>query len=979
MFARILVRFYFSAFGLLALGIPPGFAQQDSRGKPQSVSEAKYAPPLFIARKTPGSVSSTRYFAVTPETRAYFLRDRVQYRTRNASFQVEFLDSTMQQEIRGEEPQSARINYLIGDDPRGWSTDLPTYRKLVYRDLYSGIDAHFSFSGMRVKSEFVIAPGADPQRIAFRYTGLGPPHIDQHGDLTFASEQGGFREEAPTAFQWVQDRRVNVQAKFAVSEDGVIHFELGTFDGTRALIIDPVVSYSSYLGGHGESAATAVAADSSGNVYLTGWTDSIDFPIAGALQGRNAGSVDAFVAKLNAAGNTLLYATYIGGSGEDRGLGIAVDGSGNAYVTGFTTSTDFPTSLPMQSRLLGTRDAFVLKLNALGNALTFSTYLGGTVAENGNAIALDPQGNAYVAGDTTSYDFPTRVPFQASNNGRQDAFVAKISPSGALLYATYLGGNGDDRATAIAVDASGSAYLTGSTFSNNFPTLSAFQAITGGGQDAFVTKLSPSGSSLVYSTYLGGSGGAAGAPEAGTGIAVDAQGNAFIAGMTSSMNFPVVAAFQPVMGGGTENAFLSKLNPLGTALVYSTYFGGSTLDYANAVAVDAAGNAYVAGLTGSTDLPLAFPLQATLAGGYDAFVFTLNAAGSALNFSTYYGGAGLDSANGIALDRSGNVYVAGETLSPDFPIAGGVQSSNLGYIGGFVLKLSSPVKAAIFRNGLWVIDLNGNFQWDGPGIDRVVTLGQSGDIPVAGDWNGDGRKKAGIFRNGLWVLDYNGNGQWDGTSVDRAYFLGQAGDIPVVGDWNGTGFDKIGVFRNGLWVLDYNGNGQWDGTSIDRAMFLGQAGDVPVVGDWNGPGTAKVAVFRNGLWVFDYNGNGQWDGTSIDRAMFLGQAGDIPVVGDWNGSGTTKGGVFRNGLWVLDYNGNFQWDGTSIDKATFLGQSGDVPVVGDWNGSGWSKIGIFRNGLWMFDYNGNFQWDGTTIDRVMVLGQTGDVPVPAKW
>jgi uncharacterized repeat protein (TIGR01451 family) len=292
---------------------------------------------------------------------------------------------------------------------------------------------------------------------------------------------------------------------------------------------------------------------------------------------------------------------------------------------------------------------------------------------------------------------------------------------------------------------------------------------------------------------------------------------------------------------------------------------------------------------------------------------------------------------------------------------------------------ASGSKGAVFRNGLWVIDLNGNFQWDGPGIDRAMVLGQAGDIPVTGDWNGDGRRKAGIFRNGMWVLDYNGNGQWDGPSIDKVAFLGQAGDIPLVGDWNGSGTSKIGVFRNGLWVLDYNGNFQWDGTAVDRAMALGQAGDIPVVGDWNGSGTSKGGVFRNGLWVLDYNGNFQWDGTAVDRAMALGQAGDIPVVGDWNGSGTAKGGVFRNGLWVLDYNGNFQWDGPSVDVAAMLGQGGDVPVVGDWNGSGSGKIGIFRNGLWVFDYNGNFQWDGTTIDRAMALGQVGDVPMPAKW
>jgi hypothetical protein len=288
-------------------------------------------------------------------------------------------------------------------------------------------------------------------------------------------------------------------------------------------------------------------------------------------------------------------------------------------------------------------------------------------------------------------------------------------------------------------------------------------------------------------------------------------------------------------------------------------------------------------------------------------------------------------------------------------------------------------KVGIFRSGLWVIDKNGNSQWDGAPPDETISLGQAGDIAVVGDWNGDGRAKAGIFRNGLWVLDYNGNGVWDGPSIDRVYNLGQAGDTPVVGDWNGSGFAKIGVFRNGLWILDYNGNGQWDGPSTDRADNLGQTGDIPVVGDWNGSGFTKIGVFRNGLWVLDYNGNGQWDGPSTDHVYNVGQTGDIPVVGDWNASGFAKIGIFRGGLWVLDYNGNGVWDGPGIDRAVSLGQDGDIPVVGDWNGSGFAKVGIFRSGLWVLDYNGNGAWDGPGTDRAFFLGQAGDIPTVSPW
>jgi PKD repeat protein len=289
-------------------------------------------------------------------------------------------------------------------------------------------------------------------------------------------------------------------------------------------------------------------------------------------------------------------------------------------------------------------------------------------------------------------------------------------------------------------------------------------------------------------------------------------------------------------------------------------------------------------------------------------------------------------------------------------------------------------KIGFFRNGFWLLDYNGNYQWDGPSVDRTAWLGQALDNTTIGDWGGTGNGKIGVFRNGLWVIDYNGNYSWDGTSIDKAASLGQAGDIPVVGNWNGDGTgDKIGVFRNGLWVIDYNGNYSWDGTSIDKAASLGQAGDIPVVGDWNGDGKKKIGFFRNGFWLLDYNGNYQWDGPSVDKTGSLGQSGDIPVIGDWNGDGKDEIGVFRNGLWVIDYNGNYGWDGTSIDRAASLGQAGDIPVIGDWNGDGKKKIGVFRNGLWVIDYNGNFGWDGTSIDKAASLGQAGDIPVIGKW
>ncbi|MGD0302075.1 MAG: SBBP repeat-containing protein, partial [Bryobacteraceae bacterium] len=651
-----------------------------------------FADPLFFK-------GGEGYISMTRDARAYFLKDRVVYKIHHLAFQAEFLDASGI-DPEGEDRQAGVVNCLTGNRPQDWSTNLPTYKEVVYHGVYRGIDVGFAFAGSRLKSEYVVASGGNPSLIRVRYAGLGAPDIDQGGNLTFMSELGEFREEKPAAFQLRGAARIDVPAAYKIWPDGGVGFELGAFDPTLPLVIDPVVVYSSYFGALGDTAATAVAVDSNGNAYVTGWTDSTDLPTASPLQGFNAGSVDAFVMKVNSAGNTLLYATYIGGAGDDRAYGIAVDGGGNAYVTGTTTSSNFPITLALQASLSGARDAFVLKLNAAGNSLTFSTYLGGSGTEISYGIALDSQGNAYVTGDTTSSNFPTLTPFQASNGGGQDAFVSKISAAGVLVYSTYLGGSGTDHAAAISVDSSGNAYITGGTFSTNFPTATPFQAANAGGEDAFVTKLSPGGNSLVYSTYLGGSGGALGSPEAGAGIAVDTLGDAFVVGSTSSTNFPVAAAVQLIPGAGTMNAFISEFNPFGTGLVYSTYFGGSTQDYGQAIAVDLAGNAYVAGYTGSADMPTVSPIQASLEGSYNAFVLIIGSSGAALNFATYYGGTGLDSANAITLDPSGNVIVAGQTSSANFPIVGGVQGSLLGTFEAFLVKLNPGIAQPDFTLGM---------------------------------------------------------------------------------------------------------------------------------------------------------------------------------------------------------------------------------------------------------------------------------------
>jgi len=528
--------------------------------------------------------------------------------------------------MSGLEEQPGKTNYFIGKDPAKWRTDVPTYAKVHYRGVYPGIDLVYYGNQRQLEYDFVVAPGADPKKIVLGFKGTDELEIDAQGDLVLHTPGGNIRQHKPVIYQEIDGVRREIDGRYVIKSGKRVGFRLAAYDTTRPLVIDPVViAYSSYLGG--------------------GWSDGAS--------------------------------------------GIAVDADGNAYVTGGTTSPDFPTTAgAFRSAFPGGFDpyVFVTKLNPSGTALVYSTYLGSGSGYNfGRGIAVDAAGNAYVTGETRSSDFPTTPgAFQSAKAGpRENAFVTKLDPTGsALVYSTYLGGSTYDTGTGIAVDADGNAYVTGNAGSANFPTtLGAFQPILGGSLDAFVTKLNPAGSALVYSTYLGGSG-----QENNGGIAVDAIGNAYVTGATQSANFPTTAgAFQTTFGGG--GPFVTKLDPTGSALVYSTYLGNSA--GASAIAVDANGNAYVTGGTYSTNFPTtAGAFQTTYAGGYtgystgDAFVTKLDPTGSALVYSTYLGGSdGADSGNGIAVDADGNAHVTGTTNSTNFPTT--PDAFQLTYAGGY--------------------------------------------------------------------------------------------------------------------------------------------------------------------------------------------------------------------------------------------------------------------------------------------------------
>ena len=660
---------------------------------PPALKAGERPAPLFFTPNRGQAAPEVRFLARTPHLTAYFSRGEAEIRAAAGAVRMRF------EGARSAEPE-ARVrlpgvaNYL-GRSRRGLLTGLPLYGELIYRNLYPGIDMVYGVEGQGLKSEFVVAAGADPSSIRVRYSGTGKPSIAGDGSLAIPLGAEALREEAPTVYQEIAGKRVAIPGCFALSGEAV-SFEIGRYDASRPLIIDPAIAYSTLLGGSGADAANAIAVDASGAVYIAGFTESTNLPTANPARNFNAGGDDIFIAKFSADGNGLVYCTYLGGSGQDIAAALAVDASGAVYVAGSTNSADFPVLAALQSHLAGARNAFAVKLAPAGNSLVYSTYLGGNGSDSANGIAVDPAGNAYLAGDTNSFNFPASG-WQRSSRGGQDAFAAEIAADGSrLLWSSYLGGSGTDRGAAIAVNAAGEAWVAGSTWSADFPTAGAFQNRSGGGQDAFAARFSADGNTLAFASYLGGSGGTVIYPEAAQAIALDAAGNAYVAGVTNSADFPTLKPAQSALKGAMD-AFAAKVSASG-ALVYSTYLGGSGVDIANAVAVDWSGSAYVAGYAYSTDLATVNALQTANAGDCDAFLAKLNSA-PAVTYLSYLGGNNADTAAALAVDAMGGVYLAGFTLSTNLPLLNPYQAADGNAYGAFVTKLNFTAPATAVSLG----------------------------------------------------------------------------------------------------------------------------------------------------------------------------------------------------------------------------------------------------------------------------------------
>ncbi len=856
-------------------------------------------------------------------------------------------------QVSGQELFAGKSNYYVGNDQSKWRTNVPNYGKVRYSEIWPGIDMLWYGNQRMLEYDFIVKPGVNPQQIRLAFDGAQSLRLDAEGNLVLKTQAGELIQKAPVVYQDGAQGRESVSGKYVLSAANEVGFELGAYDITRPLVIDPVLAMASYLGGSLLDNIQDVALDSAGNVYCTGLLRSSEFPPGTGDKDGDA----TYVVKFSADGTSLIYATVLDGSDDDFAQAIAVNSNGQAVIAGHTFSDDYPLLFPFEGTHNpglggGGDDAFVTKLDENGQLnsgcnCSFSTYLGGSGSDFARGIAFSSNNRVYVVGETSSINFPKVNQFQGNSVfSGTDAFLTVFAANGqSLIYSTYFRGGSDnlERARNVAVDTSGNAYVIGQTDGNNIQTRGAngtspAQANNAGGMDVFVAKFNPSlsgNSSLIYATYLGGSG-----TEFAQDIAVDSQQRAYVTGQTGSFNFPLNAVSGATVldtTNQTNEAFVTCFNANGSGRVFSTFLGGNGQDVGQSIAVDIANNIYVnLSTTSNQNLPLINPIQGTFAGSWDAYLAKISPEGRSILFSTYLGGSSTETSLGMAVSPNGeSLAVGGVTLSTNFPVTpGAVQSQKSGDRDGFVarIKFENPDTIGVYRPS------NSNFFLRNTNTtgnaEIIVGLGSAGDIPIAGDWDGDGDDEPGVFRpsTGQFILRK--------SSISFCLFppctitlnFGQFGDLPVVGDWNGDGIDTVGVYRiingSGNWLLSNSPNVNGTTPVVNIPVFaFGLPGQLPVVGDWNGDGRDTVGVFQglgqfaitNQLLNFDPN----------EAFFFIVQGADgLPLTGDWNDDGIDTVGLFNDGVVFLR-----NTNSTGPADLTFgFGQAGDQPVAGDWNG-----------------------------------------------
>ena len=873
-------------------------------------------------------------------------------KTKTDVLKMKFAGANPKPQIEGEAEAVTKTNYYIG---KNRFENVSNYRRVNYRNLYDGIDAVFYGNAKnQLEYDFNVAPNADPNKIRLNFDGAQNLSIDAGGNLVIKTENAELVQQKPFAYQIIGGEKRAVEVKYFINEKSEIRnpkseigFALGAYDRNLPLVIDPVLDYLTYLGGSAVDRADSIKVDAAGNAYIVGATSSLDFPTPNS---RNNGTFAVFVSKIDPDGANVLYTTFLDGDDEDgiaiafdigfRKNDIAIDASGNAYIAGLTASRDFPVTANAYQTVLQcersfgfciiTEEAFVTKLNAQG-AIVYSTFLGGKQHDFASGIAVDSSGRAYVTGTTASgLTFPTKNAYQGTGifaSATNDAFLTVFNAAGSdIIYSTGLGGNEDDFAFDIALDAANNAYITGETDSSNLPTKNAAQAAKSSGFDAFVAKFNPFQSgeaSLVYSTFLGGGG-----TDKGLGIAV-AGSTTTVTGVTGSTNFPLLNAFDTT--NQVNEAFITQYNSSGTML-NSTFLGGADQDEGTDVAPGSGGTIFVTGSTLSSNFPLALPFQSTLRGQRDAFVVkvrfgTNNNPG--VSSASYLGGVGSDQGRGIAV-RGNFIFLVGSTASNNLLTTGGVikptSGANATNTDGFVAKILDTRldSVGVFRPASTFILTQSIANVVPSTVNQTTSL--AGELGVAGDWNGDGVDTIGSFTDGVWKYR-NSNFVTGYATTPVSVNFGSPGDLPIAGDWNNDGIDTPGVYRpsTGQFFLT---NSTAANPPVDVTVVFGIGEDLPVAGDWNADGFDSVGVFRPSAGQFFLTDDNVLT-PNIDQTIFFGISGDLPTAGDWNGNGVDTVGVYRPSTTEFFLTN----DNVNISNVFLFGQiNTDQPIAGDWDG-----------------------------------------------
>lgn len=618
-----------------------------------------------------------------------------------AALSMHFLDVNPNLDVMTGNALPGTVNYLQGNNAADWYTNVATYGAVTYQQLYPGVDLHYVGQAGQLIHTFEVAPGVDPEVIHWSYDDNVSVSVDETtGDLVLsinaADDQNPITlvQSLPTAWQMMDGDRQLLKTNYSLKENGTVSLKIEDQQTELNLFIEQrILTPIAVLGSSGFETGNSIAVDSSDNIYIVGSTFTQDFPTVDPIQTWRGGG-DVFVTKLSPDGSTIIFSTFLGGSDDESGTGIAVDSDNYVYITGTTSSVNFPVQNPFQATYSGLIDSFVAKLATDGTGLIYSTYLGGTVQDWAQALAIDSTGHVYITGGTASSDFPLVNPYQTQHSFHE-AFVTKFSPDGtSLVFSTYLGGDEDgEGAYGIAVGQDNTIFVTGLTGSDDFPVVNPYQSSLLGTSNAFVTRFAADGASLIYSTYLGGE-----FETIGRGIVVDESLNAYVVGETRSTNFPTVNPLQGV-NNGYEDVFITKLSSTGNTLLYSTYLGGTGYDSGTAIALDDGNQMYVVGRTSSPDFPVANPVQLDM-GSYDIFVTSISSDGSSLVYSSYLGGDSWDWGFGIAVNQIGQANITGSTESSNFLTVDPLQAQMIGAWDAIVAGFTQDGSALEFSTYL---------------------------------------------------------------------------------------------------------------------------------------------------------------------------------------------------------------------------------------------------------------------------------------